>query len=109
MRNLIRREVGLCEIVPRGYGIAYDVDYGQLRVCYLIPLNWVVGWWRRACYWLGSGPADPVGNAFKRGWECGRNGREELSYERGYMDGMKYVVETLRGGFAKSPGSGSNV
>ena len=106
---MIRRIVREADIVPRGYGIAYDVDYGRVRVCYLIPLNWFVGWGRRAYYWLGCGPADPVGDAFKRGWECGRSGRDERSYERGYVDGMRYVVETLRGGFAKVPGSGQNV
>ncbi|MBU2685944.1 MAG: hypothetical protein KKF27_22095 [Gammaproteobacteria bacterium] len=53
---MIRKEITEGSVIPKFYAPAYDKyeGYGRLFtvVCYLIPLNFIVGWSRRLITWL---------------------------------------------------------
>ena len=67
MLKKVVREMGL---VPRGYGVAYYNPFRKGAVCYPIPLNWFVGWWRKVCDYLLRGPKAHALNDRERSLEA---------------------------------------
>ena len=71
--------------VSRWLGVAYHDTSRRVTVFYPIPLNWLIGWGRRAYYFLVHGPRDRVaellGVAASRGFTDG--------YRDGHRDGCK--------------------
>jgi len=58
---------------PRGYGRAWDVDFGRASVCYPIPLNWLARWillaWLRLTRGGHGWMERELGAAYRRGRE----------------------------------------
>lgn len=48
----LRKEISPFEQLPRFYGVAYTEFNRDIGVCYPIPLNIVVGLWRKLLWWL---------------------------------------------------------
>jgi hypothetical protein len=62
--------VNLCDVIPTGYGFAYDLPSELACVCAPIPLNLLVGLWRKLwCRLVRGISPDALDLAYRRGVE----------------------------------------
>ena len=80
----LRREIGPCDLLPRGYGLSYRKSYSDLVVCYPFPLNHLVAWAREA-WWRMRNFSNPgfvdeqIGEAYDKGHMLGvHDGRARM-------------------------------
>ena len=64
-------QIRQCEATPRWYGIAWEEDYGQLKVLYPVTLNLVFGLVRAVWLRLKPGYRDRIVRAYRKGFEDG--------------------------------------
>ena len=90
---MLTRYVGECDVVPRGWGLAY-LPYGQLG-CYVapIPLNLVIGALRAIYGWLLSAPMawkSPRGRLMRRAFARGHVAGRKLGRSEGFEEWTKF-------------------
>ena len=82
-------------VIPWGWGVAYQDYPRRVWVVYPIPLNFVVGWLRSACYALMRGPRDRLFAEWNQALSIEGRGR----YELGFKDGKAAARAALNKAF----------
>ena len=62
---MLRRYVANAEIIPKGYGVAWNDPARLVAVCYPVPLNKLFGLVRRLCWNLVRPPKGPECDALR--------------------------------------------
>lgn len=96
MKFTLKKVIEQGEMRPPFYGRAYMTDFSGEMVCYPIPLNWIVGWWREICWYLQRGP-----------WGYKNKELKALlrkEYERGYIDGQSDTSATFKAAIKRRVG-----
>ena len=82
-----RKEVTPYQLLPVGYGIAYWYEHKQIAVCYPIPINIIVVFFRNLWFKIASaGSHDKISmlyrkqiqEAFLKGYKLGQEGERQL-------------------------------
>ena len=81
------RQVNEPLILPRGHGVAY-VDYmADVTVTAIMPLNWLIGWYRNIYWLLRRGPGKTkLENKFVSDALPEKRKREQAEYEQRFKD-----------------------
>ena len=68
------------QVIPWWLGVSYSDPTMRQIVCYPLPFNWVMQWWRSFRYWVVAGPSsNAVDEAMSEGLRVGfQRGRESF-------------------------------
>ena len=92
MKFQTRKVIAEGEMIPRGYGIAYRDFIDYTRVCYPLPLNWIVRGWTAVAKFLKLPPMTE--------WEQNQADLAQQQYQKGkqagYSEAVRMIDERIR-------------